>query len=142
MNPVVAEAMTWLRTPYHPRGRVKGHGVDCVTFPVLVYAAVYGKEPSVPAKYSVQWHMHHDEEKYLAHVLEYADPIDSPEPGDFVLWRFGRAFSHGGIIIDWPLVIHAHMENGVTLDDADAAGIFKMKNGDLRERKFFRPRAA
>ena len=26
---VVAEALTWLGTPYHHRARVKGAGVDC-----------------------------------------------------------------------------------------------------------------
>ena len=28
---VVAEAETWLRTPYHHMGRIKGGGIDCPT---------------------------------------------------------------------------------------------------------------
>ena len=28
-NEAVAEAMTWLGTPHHHQGRVKGVGVDC-----------------------------------------------------------------------------------------------------------------
>ena len=38
-NTVVAEACTWLHTPYHHRGRLKGIGVDCAQFPLQVYAA-------------------------------------------------------------------------------------------------------
>lgn len=34
----VAEAITWLGTPYHHQGRVKGVGVDCGTLLCEVYA--------------------------------------------------------------------------------------------------------
>lgn len=33
----VAEALTWLGTPYHQQGRVKGVGVDCGTLLCEVY---------------------------------------------------------------------------------------------------------
>lgn len=36
----VAEAMTWLGTPYHHQGRVKGVGVDCATLLCEVYKEV------------------------------------------------------------------------------------------------------
>ena len=32
---VVAEAESWLGTPYHHEARIKGHGVDCVEHQVL-----------------------------------------------------------------------------------------------------------
>ena len=36
----VAEAMTWLGTPYHHQGRVKGIGIDCATLLCEVYEVV------------------------------------------------------------------------------------------------------
>src|SRR5579859_1647384 len=33
---VVAEARTWIRTPYHKRGLLKGVGVDCGMLPYAV----------------------------------------------------------------------------------------------------------
>ena len=33
-----------------------------------------------------------------------------PEPGDVALYRMGRAFAHGAIIVDpgWPAIVHAN----------------------------------
>lgn len=36
----VKEALTWLGTPYHHQGRVKGVGVDCGTLICEVYEKV------------------------------------------------------------------------------------------------------
>ena len=44
-----------------------------------------------------------------------------PKPADIALWRFGRCFSHGAIVIDWPLVIHAYAGKGCVLEDASRA---------------------
>ena len=42
-------------------------------------------------------------------------------PADIVLWRFGRCFSHGAIVVDWPIVIHAYLGRGCMLEDAGKA---------------------
>ena len=107
---VVAEARSWLRTPYHDHGRVKGAGADCALFPLEVYTTVLGlTAPPIP-RYVMQWHLHRDAEMYLDYVrafgaIEIAET--EAQPGDFVLWRVGRVYSHGAIIVDWPHVIHA-----------------------------------
>ena len=135
---VVAEAMTWLRTPYHHRAAVKGAGVDCAQLPASVYAACGLMDAADFGQYPTQWHLHHDEEKYLAIVQQTAREIDHPPgPGGFVLWKFGRTFSHGGIVVKWPLVIHSYMRFGVTLDDAETSGLFKLPDGSLRDRRYF-----
>lgn len=119
---VVAEARRWLRTPYHHRGRVRGAGVDCAMLPAEVYAAVGLIPPIAPAHYPPDWHLHRSAERYLAVVTEHARPVAAPTgPGDFVLFRFGRAFAHGAIVADWPLVIHAYLRQGVVLTDATQA---------------------
>ena len=67
--------------------------------------------------------MHHrDAELYLEGLLRYTREIPGgPLPGDIVLWKFGRCFSHGAIVIEWPTVIHACAGRNVSIDDAEAA---------------------
>ena len=110
---VVAEARTWLNTPYHPHGRIKGVGVDCAMLPAEVYEAC-GLIPHVePEHYPVDWHMHRDEERYLSVVLDHARQTSDVRPGDFVLYKWGRCFAHGAIVVEWPFIIHAFIGEGV-----------------------------
>ena len=118
---VVAEAMTWLRTPYHHHARVKGVGVDCAQLPIAVYSAVGIIEPIAP-DYSEQWMLHRAEEQYLGWVRKFAReiPREVAGPGDFAVWRFGRTYSHGAIIVDAPMIIHAcRGDDCVTLANMD-----------------------
>lgn len=112
---VVAEAWSWVGTPYVPNGAVKGRrgGVDCARFPLAVYQAV-GLVPKDfdPPHYSPQWHIHRSEEKYMAVVLRFAKEVSAPPkrevlPGDFVLFKIALAFAHGAIVVEWPHIIHA-----------------------------------
>lgn len=110
---VVAEALSWEGTPYHARARIKGVGVDCAMLPAAVYEAV-GLIPRVDPAYSPQWMLHRDEERFLSFVLPYAREIERSAvgPGDFAIWKFGRCFSHGAIVIEPPEVIHAVIAGG------------------------------
>ena len=47
------------------------------------------------------------------------------QPGDFVVFRVGRCFAHGAIVIDWPRIIHAVVNRCVTLDEANASTAMK-----------------
>ncbi|HVA15465.1 MAG TPA: hypothetical protein VNF99_19610 [Stellaceae bacterium] len=137
---VVAEARAWLRTPYHHMGRVRGAGVDCATLLAEVYARAGIIPPVAIPFYPPDWHLHRDAERYLGFVLDHAVELSPPSitlplegggkgggdasaplPGDLALWRFGRCFSHGAIVIDWPLVIHAYAGKGCVLEDAAKA---------------------
>lgn len=124
---IVAEALTWLATPYHHRARVKGAGVDCAQLPIAVYSDLGLIDPVDPA-YVRDWHLHRGEEVYLDFVTRWATEIGSrpapgqliglpPLPGDFVLWRWGRTYSHGAIVVDGSRVVHSYVGVGVTLDD-------------------------
>lgn len=119
---VVAEAHTWLRTPYHHMGRVKGAGVDCATLLAEVYART-GVVPSFEIPfYPPDWHLHRNAERYLDAILAHAAEIGTlPAPGDVAMWRFGKCFSHGAIVIDWPLVIHSYAGRGCVLEDVEKA---------------------
>lgn len=126
---VVAEAMTWLKTPYHHRGRVKGAGVDCAQILIAVYSAVGIIKEFETGYYPSDWMLHRSEEQYLGWINKYAHRVESPLPGDIVLYKFGRCVSHGGIVVAWPVIIHAHLaEKQVTLAEGN--------NGSLGKRLF------
>ena len=111
---VVAEAREWLGTPYHHMGRVKGAGTDCLMMLAEVYEAA-GVVPHIEVPfYPPDWHLHHNAERYLDGIMRYAREIPGPPlPGDVALFKFGRCFAHGAIVIDWPLLIHAWHNAGV-----------------------------
>ncbi len=135
---IVQAAREWLGTPYHHRACVKGAGADCATFPLAVYKQC-GLIPAEyrPPAYAMQWHLHRSEELYLSEIEKFCcEIVTPPEPGDFVVFRFGRTFSHGAIVLDWPLIIHSCIPHGVLLTDGS-------KDGELigRDQKFFAVRA-
>lgn len=126
---IVAVARSWLATPYHDCACVKGHGVDCA-YLVKAIMEEAGLEPPIAVEpYSPQWFLHRSEEKYLSKVLERAVEIPEAQvlPGDVVLYRIGRCFAHGAVVVAWPTIIHAHKQSGiVTLaegDQGDLAGL-------------------
>ena len=136
---IVRAAKEWLGTPYHHHARIKHAGADCAMFPLAVYqeCGVLPREYR-PPQYSVQWHLHRSEELYLNEIGRFVMVIDGPpQPADFVVFRFGRTYSHGAIVVDWPIVIHAYIPHGVLLSDA-------LHDGELlgREHKCFEVRPA
>jgi cell wall-associated NlpC family hydrolase len=137
---VIAEDKSWLKTPHHNGARLKGVGVDCGQFPIAVYSAI-GLMPAInPGRYSAQFHLSHDDEWYLKLAQQHGKelpPGQTPKPGDFALYKIGRVFSHGAIVINWPHIIHAYIHVGVTLDHADKGWKAVQKNGRPREVKFF-----
>lgn len=121
---VVAEAMTWLRTPWHHMARVKGVGVDCAQFLVGVFEAVGLVPPLDLGYYPPDWHLHQDRPRFLEKLAEHADPIatSNPQPGDIAMFKFGRHAAHGSIVVSWPLIIHAYLdERRVVLSDVAAS---------------------
>lgn len=139
---IVAEARSWLGTPYQAKARVKGAGVDCLMIIIAVYQAVGLMPPDmVIPYYNPQSNLHSPVETYLDGLLEYSREVDEPKPGDVVMWQMGRCFFHAGIVIEWPTVIHAAQRSGVVLDNAVAnAGLThidqKGKGAIPRPRKF------
>lgn len=135
---VVAEVKTWLQTPFAHMGRVKGRrgGVDCGQIIACTYENVGLTDKIDPGAYQFQHHMHSNSEDYIGHLLGYTREIHEGEArdGDIILYKCGRTFSHGGILIeDWPgLIIHSR--NGVGVEYAHG-----IKNGFLkgREKRFF-----
>ncbi|WP_374513774.1 NlpC/P60 family protein [Niveibacterium sp.] len=140
---IVSEARSWLGTPYHHAARIKGVGVDCAMLVAEVLERA-GLVPHIdPQGYPADWMQHRNEERFLAEVQTYALreldlSTEQPAPGDVVLYRFGRCFAHGAIVVAWPLVIHAASRDRiVTLAEGNAGWLencpvraFSMFEGD------------
>ena len=130
---IIAEARTWFHTPFEDCARVKGSGVDCANLLIGVYANAGVIEEFEPERYSPQWHLHRSEQKFLQTIERFAHEIPGPpQPADVALFQFARCFSHGAIVIAWPIVIHAYTGRGVELCDVSKDGHFKG-----RRTKFF-----
>lgn len=130
---VIAEALTWLRTPFRDCQAVKGSGVDCGMLPLEVFSRCGVIERFHPGHYSTQVHLNKTEEEqrrlglvpYIDFVRRHARRIEEREvrKGDLVIYVMGKAFAHSAIVIAWPdRIIHAVKGLGVILDDAGRNG--------------------
>jgi cell wall-associated NlpC family hydrolase len=110
---LIAEAQTWIGTPYHHMARVKGAGVDCLTFLVEVYEAV-GIVPhqEIPF-YRPDFMLHQSTETYLEALLGHGELVAAPLPGDVAIFKWGRIFAHAGLVTAWPWMLHAAPGHGV-----------------------------
>lgn len=109
LHPVVAQAIGWLGTPWHHEGDVKGAGVDCAMLLVRVFVAVGLVPPIDPRPYPIDHMLHHDQERFLGWLQQYSTAVTEgdPQPGDVIVYRVGRCFSHGAIVTEWPFIVHA-----------------------------------
>lgn len=133
---VVEVAHSFLRTPHRDCAAVKGHGVDCATMIAMVFQEAGIEKPFPIPTYSPQWFLHRSEELYINEVLLRADEImeDQAKPGDLVVYKFGRCFAHGAIIIEpgFPSIIHAYKTAGYVVLGSGVTGYLHD-----RPRRFF-----
>jgi cell wall-associated NlpC family hydrolase len=134
---VLESAHSFLRTPYHHQGRVKGAGVDCATFICMAFEETGLESPIDLPAYSKDWFIHQADELYLTRVLKRTTEISEQQalPGDIVLYKLGRIWAHGGIIIEpgWPMIIHAYHRARYVITTEGNQGDF-----EYRPRRFFR----
>lgn len=120
---VVAAARAWLGTPYHVCADIRGVGVDCGMLLVRVFVDLGLTPPFDPRPYTPDWHMHRDDERYLGFLLARAHevrmPSPGPAPGDVLVLRYGRCYSHAGIVTraDPLTMIHAYAPARCVLED-------------------------
>lgn len=135
-NKVVEAAFGWVRTPFHDCANLKGVGVDCANLLAQVYEEAGIVEHVNIEPYSPQWFLHRSEELFIKYVVDAGgvEIIESEaKKGDTVLYKTGRCFSHGGIVVEWPkVIIHAFKPVGVVVVGGGLEGKF-----DNTPRKFF-----
>jgi len=122
---VLAEAATWLKTPFHFGARVKGVGVDCAQFIAAVFGACEIFQAEEYGYFGADWHQHATEEHYRYRLVRHAVALPVGgigRPGDIALVKSGegvKVFSAGGIVVAWPKLIHACPVRGVAYTSAE-----------------------
>ena len=114
---VAVEACLWLGTPYHHYGRLRGVGVDCAMLLAEVFEACGLVQHVDAGEYAFDWHLHHTEEQFLGWLARLgAREIDAAGVGDVAVYKFGRTYSHGAIVVS-PQgdVVHAHQRMGAVV---------------------------
>lgn len=107
---IVREALTWLNTPFHPRAAVKCAGVECgwIIYGIMRDLGILPPSFVMP-EYSQQFWAHRGDEVYVQGCLDIGMvEVTRPHPADMVLAKMGRLFAHGGIVVDWPWIIHSN----------------------------------
>ena len=116
---IVAAARRWIGTPYHAGADLLGVGVDCGMLILRVFVDAALVPDFDPRPYPADWHLHRSEEKYLGIVRRHCGPAAIAGLGDLMLFRWGRCYSHGGIVTRLrPLaIVHAFQPAGLVLED-------------------------
>jgi NlpC/P60 family putative phage cell wall peptidase len=109
---IVAEARSWIGTPYRHQASLKGVGCDCLGLVRGVWRALYGGEPERTPPYSRDW-----AEASLRETLAEAGARhlvsvarEAMQAGDVVLfrWRAGLVAKHAAIVTSSAAMVHAH----------------------------------
>ena len=119
---LVAEARTWLGTPYRHQASLKGVGCDCLGLVRGVWRGVLGPEPEAAPPYAASWAESAPAgsdplaEAAGRHLIPVVIPVAGfpaalvPEPGDVLLFAFRRHLParHCAIATGAGTMIHAH----------------------------------
>ncbi len=126
---VVRVARTWLGTPYHHQGRVKGAGVDCAGLLVGV-----AKELGL-SDFDVTGYSGRPNGDSLTRVCqEQMTPItlEQLSAGDVLLFKFEAYAGHLGIFIGDNTLIHSYMPRRQVVEHSLDARWWSLVAGQYR----------
>jgi NlpC/P60 family putative phage cell wall peptidase len=109
---IVAEAQSWIGTPYRHQASLKSVGCDCLGLVRGVWRALHGAEPQRAPAYSRDWAEASGEETLAqaarVHLVEIAP--DAFAPGDVLLFRYRAHYpaKHAAIVTAPERMVHAH----------------------------------
>lgn len=105
---VIDQARTWLGTPWHHQGRLKGAGVDCIGLIVGV-----ARELGYAVDDYTDYQRFPDGVTMSAELHKQLRPTTRPMAGDIVCFRITRLPQHVAIITGPNTLIHAYQPYGV-----------------------------
>lgn len=109
---IVAEARSWIGTPYRHQASLKGTGCDCLGLVRGVWRALYGDEPERVPPYSRDWAEAALRENLAEAGARHLLPVscEAVQAGDVLLfrWRAGLVAKHAAILTGDGTMIHAH----------------------------------
>lgn len=107
-------AMNYIGVPYAFRSYNPTIGLDCATF---LHHAIKDSSgliihiPLLPSDFGIHKENPVYEEILSRHFVGANN--DSPQPGDILLFKYGRSFCHAGVAITTGMIIHCTKERGV-----------------------------
>lgn len=118
---LIAEAKSWLGTPYQALQSCKGAGCDCGGYCYGVWRNV-GLLPAgtLPPRMSPQWYLHRTDEIIVRELQRYGAveiPLADAKPGDVLTFQYGRAQSHMAFLLPGQKVIHSFAAKHVVCID-------------------------
>ena len=109
---IIAEARSWIGTPYRHQASLKGVGCDCLGLLRGVWRGVMGVEPEAPPPYSPDWAEAVGRETLVEAARRHLVEVDDKafKPGDvlFFRWREHLPAKHCGIATTPDRMVHAH----------------------------------
>lgn len=109
---IVAEARSWIGTPYRHQASLKGVGCDCLGLVRGVWRTLYGEEPERMPAYSRDWAEAGLRETLAEAGRRHLAPVvrGAMQPGDVLLfrWRAGLIAKHAAIMTSDCAMVHAH----------------------------------
>jgi len=109
---IIAEARSWIGTPYRHQGSLRGIGCDCLGLLRGLWRNLIGPEPESPGAYSPDWAEAGGNEALLEaarrHFVQRAD--GGFTDGDVILFRFRKNVpaKHIGVVTGIDRMVHAH----------------------------------
>ena len=143
---IAEAALGWLGTPHINAARVRGKGVDCAKLCMAAVedAGLMSMDTIRMEGYGNEWHLHQSGEKMLEVFQRYCSPVDTLQPGDFLLYQYGRCVSHAGVYIGDGVICHSLVNHGVILSNINDVmfldakgrsrlrGIYRYNGGDIQ----------
>lgn len=125
--------MLWEGTPFHRDARVRissadRGGVDCANLIAAVFEACNVFSAEEWGFFGADWHMNTTRDFYMEKLMRHASLLPAEgqgRPGDIVLAQHRTNLERrpvsfqGGIVVGWPMIIHAHPKRGVCVSSAE-----------------------
>ena len=109
---ILAEARSWIGTPYRHQASLKGVGCDCLGLIRGVWRALYGPEPEIVPAYTPDWAEARGEETLAQAAARHLAPIgiEAASSGDVLLFRLRPSLpaKHAGLFVAPDNLIHAY----------------------------------
>ncbi len=115
---LIAEARTWIGTPWHHQAAVKGAGCDCIGF-VRGAAEPFIGAIAQPMNYAATWPLYRAEERLRDEMAAHAAEIDIADalPGDILLFGVGKGPAHHcGFLSEANRLLHCYREAGAVVE--------------------------
>ena len=117
---VIAEARSWLGTPWHHQASVKGVGCDCIGF-VRGVAERFLGPISIELDYAPTWHLYRADPRMYEGFRALADEIGPAEAdaADILLFGVGKGPAHHcAYVAPEGGLIHCYREAGRVVEHA------------------------